>query len=93
MGDYPIDMGSDDQHPILSPFQFIYPLGNHHVKEVESYKFQKANLNMKFSGEDLVFTFYNTMRHIAASFNILLRPLKEITKATGIFQLKPDNCV
>ena len=79
--------------PILTPFQFLYLLGNHHVKEVESYKFQKAKLNVKCVDEDYVFTFYNTLQHIAASFNILLQPLKEITKTTGLCQLTKDNCI
>ena len=40
-----------------------------------------------------MFTFYNTLRHIAASFNILLRPLEEITKTTGVCQLTQSNCI
>jgi len=40
-----------------------------------------------------VFTFYDTLRHIAASFNIFLRPLMEITKEIGVCQPSPENCV
>ena len=40
-----------------------------------------------------IFTFYNTLRHIAGSFNILLLPLMEITKSTGVCQLTPTNCI
>ena len=81
------------RNPILTPFHFHYPLGNHHVKEVESYKFQKAKLSVKCEGEDYVFTFYNTLCHVAASFNILLQPLEKITKTTGICLLTANNCV
>ena len=83
MSKHPINT-TGDPSLILAPFQFLYPLVNHHVKEVESYKCQKAKLNVNFVDEDCVFTFYNTLRHITASFNILLRPLKEVTKATGV---------
>ena len=33
------------------------------------------------------------MRHIASSFNILLKPLTDITKDTGIFQITAENCI
>lgn len=38
MGSHPIDTTAQDRHPILTPFQFLflYPIGNHHVVEVES---------------------------------------------------------
>ena len=32
MGNHHIDTTSQDRHPILTPFQFLYPIGNHHVK-------------------------------------------------------------
>ena len=93
MGNHHINTMSQDRHPILTPFQFLNPIGNHHVKEVESYKFQKAKLSVTCSSKDNVFTFYNTLRHIAGSFNILLLPLEHITKETGVCQLTADNCV
>ena len=92
MANHPIDT-TGGLNPILTPFQFLYPIGNHHVKEIDSHKFQKAKLSVKCVDEDFVFTFYNTLRHIAASFNILLRPLEEITKSTGVCQLTKDNCI
>lgn len=33
MGSHPIDTTAQDRHPILTPFQFLYPKGNYHVKE------------------------------------------------------------
>ena len=92
MDNHPIDT-IGGQNPIFSPFQFLYPLENHHVKEIDSYKFQKTKLSIKCVNEDYVFTVYNTLKHIAASFNILLRPLEENLKNTGIFQLSIDNCI
>lgn len=83
----------DPLPPLITPFQFIYTIGNHHVKEVESYKFRKAKLNVQCSGKDKVFTFYNTLRHITTSFNIIIRPLKHIRRKTGTCQLIEDNCV
>ena len=79
--------------PILTPFQFMYPSNNYHAREVESYKFQKAKLTVKCNSEDNIFTFYNMLRHIANSYNILLRPLQEITKETGLCQITEDNCI
>ena len=46
---------------------------------------------MKCTGPDNVFTFYNTFCHIAGSFNILLRDLKDITRQTGTCALTPSN--
>ena len=57
--DHPIDT-QGGRNSIITPFQFLYPLGNHHVKEVESYKFQKTKLSVKCEGEDYVLTFYYT---------------------------------
>ena len=71
----------------------MYPKTNYHPREVESYKFSKVNIAVKCPSEDSIFTFYTTLRHIAASFNILLKPLEDITKETGICQLTPDNCI
>ena len=82
-----------DSHPILTPFHFCYPINKHHVKEAEIYKFQNAKLHVYCSGKDNMFTFYNTLRHIASSFNILMKPLEEITKETGIYQLMEDKRV
>ena len=79
--------------PILTPFQFMYPSNNYHAREVESYKFQKAKLTVKCKSADNIFTFYNMIRHIANSYNILLRPLHEITKETGLCQITDDNCI
>ena len=92
MASHRINTGTEP-HPILTPSQFLYPLGNYHVKEVESYKFQKAKLNVKCSSEDYVFTFYNTLRHVAKNYNILLLPLSEVSKINGVCQLTPNNCV
>ena len=44
-------------------------------------------------GEVNVFTFYNTLKLIAGSFNILLCPLENITKEIGICQLTANNCI
>ena len=93
MDTYGINMDSKDKHPILTPFQFLYPSTNHNPKEIESYKFQKAKLSVSCSSEDNVFTFYNTLRHLAGSFNILLRPLTEITRENGVCQITPKNCI
>ena len=81
---HPIDTTTQDIHPIFTPFKLLHPIGNHHVKEVESYKFQKANLSVTCSGEYNVSIFYNTIRHIVGSFNILIFPLEQITKETVI---------
>ena len=51
------------------------------------------NLNVKCVGEDNICAFYNILRHISASYNILLRPLKVIEKETGVCQLTTYNCV
>ena len=56
MKEHPIESKTTDSHPILAPFQLLYLKGNHHAREVESHKFQKANLNVKFVGEDDIFT-------------------------------------
>ena len=79
--------------PILTLFQFMYPKSNYHPREVESYKFSKAKIAVICPNEDSIFTFYKSLRHIASSFNILLKPLEGITKETGICQLTPDNCI
>ena len=94
MGKNTIDIGGTGIYPpILTPFQFLYPKDNHHAREVESHKFQKTKLAVTCTSEDSIFTFYNTLRHIAASYNILLRPLKEITKETGICQITKENSI
>ena len=93
MTNHPIN-ATEDQNLILSPFQFLYPVGNLHVKETDLHKFQKTKLSVKCKNEDYIFTFYNTLRHITASYNILLQPLEEITKATGVsYQLIEYNCI
>ena len=61
--------------------------------DVETHKFQKAIIQQRCSGPDTIFTFYENLRHIAGSFNILLRPLDEVTSATGTCQLTPYNCL
>ena len=90
---FDIDLDPYGNQPILNPFQFLYPKGDHHVKEIVSYKFSKSKLAVTCPTEDYIFTFYNTLRHIAASFNILLRPLHEVTKETGTCQLSHTNCI
>ena len=92
MGAYDIQTGKDS-HPILTPFQFLHPKRNHHPREVESHKFNKATLSVKCTSEDNIFTFYNTLRHIAGNFNILLLPLTEITKEKGVCQITAENCI
>ena len=59
--------------------------------EVKAHKFQKALLQMKFTGPDNLFTFYEKIRHIAGSFNILLCPLMDITRQTGICALTSSS--
>ena len=94
MDAYPIDTTTQNCHSILLiPIQFLYPTNNHHIKEVESHKFQKAKLQVKFTGPGNVFTFYEAFRHIARSFNILLRSLTDITRETGTCELTPTNCL
>ena len=93
MQQHPIDTTSQDMHQILTPFQFPYPIEYHHVKEIESHKFQKAKINIKCNSEDNIFTFYDTLRHITASFNVLLRPLQEIIKEKGVCLLTETNVI
>ena len=85
MGKHEINLNNTTgQTPILTPFQFLYPKDVHHAREVESHKFQKSKLSVQCNTEDNIFTFYNTMQHIASSFNILLKPITDITKDTCI---------
>ena len=92
MENHPIDTAGG-LNPILTLFQFLYPIGTHHVKEINSHKFQKVKLSVKYVDEDFVFIFYNTLQHIVASFDILLRPLEKITKSIGVCQLTKDKCI
>ena len=59
------------------PFQFLYPTENYHPKEVQSHKFKKAKLNLRFQSEDIIFTFYQTLRNKAPKYNILLHPIQK----------------
>ena len=93
MSKYDINLDTKDKNLILTPFQFLYPLNNHLAHEIETHKFQKAKITAKCENEDTIFTFYNTLRHIAGSFNILLLPLSKITKETGTCLLTPTNCI
>ena len=89
MSKYDIKLHNKDNIPILTPFQFLYPTYNHHINKIKSNKFQKAEITATCKSEDTIFTFYNTVRHIVGSFNILLLPLKDIVKATGECQFTP----
>ena len=86
-------MDAGIHHPILTPFQYLYPKDNHNPREIDSHTFQKAKMAMKCSSEEYIFTFYNTLRLITGSFHILLNPLQEIKKETGICMLSPTNCI
>ena len=93
LGKHPIDILGGDR-PLLNPRQFQYPFRTGQpVTEVESYKFQKAIIQLRCTGPDTIFTFYENLRHIAGSFNILLRPLDEVTKVTGVCLITPLNCL
>ena len=85
-----IDIGSG-RHPILTPHQF--QMDGQAVMEVESHKFQKATISVKCDGPDTIFTFYNTFRHVVASYNIMLLPLEDIMRQTGTCLLTPNNCL
>ena len=93
MNKYAINMDPNSNHPILTPFQYLYPRDNHTPREIDSHKFQKAKMAMACPSEEYIFTFYNTLRLIAGSFNILLNPLQLITKETGICLLSQSNCI
>ena len=84
-----IDVGSG-RHPILIPHQF--QMDGQTAMEVDSHKFQKATITVKCEGPDTIFTFYNTFKHVAASYNIMLLPLEDITRQTGTSLLTPNNC-
>ena len=81
---YNIDTKVNDCHPILTPFQYLYPRTNHLPREVESRNFQKAVIAVTCPSKEIIFTFYNTLQHIAGSFNILLKRLLDITKNEGV---------
>ena len=87
----PIDISGNVRYLILTPHQFQLP--GQPVMKVEAHKFQKAKLNLKCSGIDTIFTFYQNLRHVAQSFNILLIPLEEITRSSGTCYLTPTNCL
>ena len=57
---HPIDSRMNG-HPILTPFQFLYPKENRHTREVESHKLHKTNLDVKCLAEDNIFIFYKTL--------------------------------
>lgn len=46
-----------------------------------------------YPGEDNVFSFYNTLWLLAEAFIIILLPLDDITKETGVCLLTAENCV
>ena len=93
LGKHPIDITGGDR-PLLNLRQFQYPFRTGQpVTEVESYKFQKAIIHLRFTRPDTIFTFYANLRYIAGSLNILLQPLEEVTKATGVCQITPLDCL
>ena len=61
MNKYNINETTTDDHPILTPFQYLYPKSNHHAREVESHNFQKARLSVNCSSEERIFTFYTAL--------------------------------
>ena len=90
MGRHPIDMTTICRHPILTPHQF--QMHGQLVVEVEFNKFYKAKLATKCTGPDTIFIFCENLRHVVGNFNILLRPLKEISHSTRTCALTTTNC-
>ena len=79
---YPINLTPPD--PVLSPFEFRHPNTPGIVtRTVDSHKFLKAKLTFKCTDIDTIFTFYNKVRHITSSCNILLQPLHLVTRFLG----------
>ena len=79
---YPINLAPPD--PVLSPFEFRHPNTPGIItRTVDSHKLLKAKLPFKCTGIDTSFTFYNNVRHIASSYNILLQPFHLVTRSLG----------
>ena len=69
MGKHPIDLTRGNL-PLLNPHQFSYPLRTGQpVVEVELYQFQKVIIQLRCTGPDTIYIFYENIRHIADSFN------------------------
>ena len=60
---------------------------------MDSHKFLKAKLPFKCTGIDTIFTFYNNVRHIAISYNILLQPFHLVPRSLGTCSITADNCL
>ena len=60
---------------------------------MDSNKFLKAKLPFKCTGIDTIFTFYNNVRHISSSYNIILQPLHLVTRSLGTCSITADNCL
>ena len=89
---YPIDLTPPD--PILSPFEFRHPNTPGIItRTVDSHKFLKAKLPFKCTGIDTIFTFYNNVRHIASSYNIIVHPLHLAARSMGTYSITSDNCL
>ena len=88
---HPYSLPNKDQ---LRESQYIYDIKSPHPKlhSVNTSGLYKINWKVTCSSEMEIFTFYESLKHMASTCGIPMRQITDIDETTGVCPLSPKNC-
>ena len=88
---HPYSLPNKDQ---LRESQYIYDITSPHPKlhSVNTSGLYKINWKVTCSSEMEIFTFYESLKHMASTCGIPMRQITDIDETTGVCPLSPTNC-